>query len=215
MTSWTQEQLQSIHRMLNPSSIAVVGATPRLQYGGRFLRAALQAGERVRVYPVNPRYPEVMGVTCYPSLLDIPDAPDVVGIVVPYDQVMQTLEECAQKHAGSAIVISAGFAERGDAGRRDLQRQIGAFARHSGVRICGPNCLGVANVKANIWACAGSRFGTGSSGPIALVSQSGASAFGPFLSRAADLQLGYSYIASTGNEADLESSDFIRYLIDA
>ena len=214
MTSWTAEQLQSIHRMLNPSSIAVVGATPRLQYGGRFLRAALQAADRVRVYAVNPRYDEVMGVKCYPDLQEVPEAPDVVGIVVPYDQVMPTLEACARKQVGSAIIISAGFAERGDGGRRDLQRQIGAFARTSGVRVSGPNCLGVANLKANIWACAGTRFGTGGSGPIALVSQSGASAFGPFLTRALDLGIGYSYVVSTGNEADLESSDFIRYLLD-
>lgn len=214
MTTWTTEQLQSIHRMLNPASIAVVGATPRLQYGGRFLRAALRAADRVRVYPVNPRYDEIMGVKCYPNLLDLPEAPDVVGIVVPYHQVMPTLEECARKQVGSAIVISAGFAERGDGGRRDLQRQLGAFARETGIRISGPNCLGVANVKANVWACAGTRFGMGGGGPIALVSQSGASAFGPFLTRAVDLGIGYSYIVTTGNEADLESSDFIRYLLD-
>jgi acetate---CoA ligase (ADP-forming) len=214
MTSWTSDQLQSIHRMLNPASIAVVGATPRLQYGGRFLRAALQAGDRVRIYPVNPRYDEIMGLKSYPSLQDVPDTPDVVGIVVPYHQVMPTLEECARKRVGSAIVISAGFAERGDGGRRDLQRQIGEFARQSGVRITGPNCLGVANVKAGIWACAGSRLVMSGGGPIALVSQSGASAFGPFLTRAVDLGIGYSYIVTTGNEADLESSDFIRYLLD-
>jgi acetate---CoA ligase (ADP-forming) len=214
MTSWTADQLQSIHRMLNPVSIAVVGATPRLQYGGRFLRAALQAGDRVRLYPVNPRYDEIMGLKSYPSLADVPESPDVVGIVVPYHQVMPTLEECARKQAGSAIVISAGFAERGDGGRRDLQREIGAFARQSGVRITGPNCLGVANVKAGIWACAGSRLVMSGGGPVALVSQSGASAFGPFLTRAVDLGIGYSYIVTTGNEADLESSDFMRYLLD-
>jgi acetate---CoA ligase (ADP-forming) len=214
MTSWTADQLQSIHRMLNPVSIAVVGATPRLQYGGRFLRAALQAGDRVRLYPVNPRYDEIMGLKSYPSLADVPESPDVVGIVVPYHQVIPTLEECAHKQAGSAIVISAGFAERGDGGRLDLQRQIGALARQSGVRITGPNCLGVANVKAGIWACAGSRLVMSGGGPIALVSQSGASAFGPFLTRAVDLGIGYSYIVTTGNEADLESSDFIRYLLD-
>jgi acetyltransferase len=214
MASWTADQLQSIHRMLNPVSIAVVGATPRLQYGGRFLRAALQAGDRVRLYPVNPRYDEIMGLKSYPSLADVPESPDVVGIVVPYHQVMPTLEDCARKQAGSAIVISAGFAERGDGGRLDLQRQIGAFARESGVRITGPNCLGVANVKEGIWACAGSRLVMSGGGPIALVSQSGASAFGPFLTRAVDLGIGYSYIVTTGNEADLESSDFMRYLLD-
>jgi acyl-CoA synthetase (NDP forming) len=214
MSNWTSDQLDSIHRMLNPASIAVVGATPRLQYGGRFLRAALQAGDRVRVYPVNPRYDEIMGVKSYPTLQDVPETPDVVGIVVPYHQVMPTLEECARKQVRSAIVISAGFAERGDGGRLDLQRQIGTFARQSGVRITGPNCLGVANVKAGIWACAGSRLVMSGGGPIALVSQSGASAFGPFLTRAVDLGIGYSYIVTTGNEADLESSDFIRYLLD-
>jgi acetyltransferase len=200
--------------MLNPAAIAVVGATPRLQYGGRFLRAALQAGDRIRIYPVNPRYDEIMGVKSYPSLQDLPEAPDVVGIVVPYQQVMPTLEECARKQVGSAIVISAGFAERGDGGRRDLQRRMGDFARQSGVRLTGPNCLGIANVKAGIWACAGSRLVMSAGGPIALVSQSGASAFGPFLTRAVDLGIGYSYIVTTGNEADLESSDFIRYLLD-
>src|SRR5262245_2840295 len=214
MTNWTIHQLQSIHRMLNPSSIAVVGATPRLQYGGRFLRAALQAGDRLRVYPVNPRYDEIMGVKSYPSLQDIPETPDVVGIVVPYHQWMPTRKESARNQGGSSIVIPAGFAERGDGGRLDLQRQIGVFARQSGVRITGPNCLGVANVKAGIWACAGSRLVMCGGGPIALVSQSGASAFGPFLSRAVDLGVGYSYIVTTGNEADLESSDFIRYLLD-
>jgi acyl-CoA synthetase (NDP forming) len=214
MTSWTAEQLQSIHHMLNPTSLAIVGATPRLQYGGRFLRAALQAGDRLRIYPVNPRYDEIMGVKSYASLDDIPEAPDVVGIVVPYQQVMPTLEACARKQARSAIVISAGFAERGDGGRRDLQQQLTDFARQTGIRISGPNCLGVANVKAGIWACAGSRLVMSDGGPVALVSQSGASAFGPFLTRAVDLGIGYSYIVTTGNEADLESSDFIRYLLD-
>jgi len=67
MSTRTDSQMASIHKMLNPRSIAVVGATPRLQYGGRFLAAALQAKNRVRVYPLNPRYDEVMGVRCYPN----------------------------------------------------------------------------------------------------------------------------------------------------
>ncbi len=210
----SQEMLSSIHKMLNPTSIAVVGATPRLQYGGRFLHAALQSSDRVNVYPVNPRYEELMDVKCYPSLKDLPQAPDLVGIVVPYDRVMGILEECAQIGAGSAIVISAGFAERGTEDRRDLQHRIGDFARQSGVRICGPNCLGIANLKNNIWASSSSLGAKGISGPIGLVSQSGASAFGPFLSRAVDRGIGYSYVIGTGNEADLESSDFVRYLVD-
>ena len=210
----TDGAMRSIHRMLNPASIAVVGATPRLQYGGRFLKAALRSPDGVRVYPVNPRYDEVMGVRCYPRLADLPESPDLVGIVVPYDRVMDVLDECAKCGAGSAIVISAGFAERGIDERSDLQKRMGEFALASGVRVCGPNCLGVANLRTGIWATASSLAADGKSGPIGLVSQSGASAFGPFLARALEKGVGYSYIVSTGNEADLGSADFIRYLVD-
>ncbi len=214
MDLWTDSQMASIHKMLNPRSLAVIGATPRLQYGGRFLAAALKASERVRVYAVNPRYEEIMGITSYPSVSALPEAPDVVGIVVPYHQVLETLQECHRKGVGSAIVISAGFAERGVDDRRDLQGELGAFARASGLRISGPNCLGLANVKDDIWATSSSRGANGLKGPIGLVCQSGATAFGPFLVRAVDNGIGFSYIISTGNEADLDFTDFARYLLD-
>ena len=215
MAFWTDEQLASIDRMLNPASIAVVGATPRMQYGGRFLAAAMGSMERgVNVYPVNPRYEEVQGLQCYPSVSALPEAPDVVGIVVPYHAVLDTLRESHEKGAKSAIVISAGFAERGVDDRRDLQGELGRFAQESGMRVSGPNCLGLANLKDDIWASASSRGAAGLSGPIGLVCQSGASAFGPFLTRAVDEGIGFTYIVSTGNEADLDFCDFARYLLD-
>jgi len=214
MELWTDSQMASIHKMLNPRSLAVIGATPRLQYGGRFLAAALKAQDRVRVYAVNPRYDEIMGTKSYPSVAALPEAPDLVGIVVPYDQVLNTLQECHRRGAGAAIVISAGFAERGVEDRRDLQGQLGAFARESGLRISGPNCLGLANVKDDIWATSSSRGADGLIGPVGLICQSGATAFGPFLVRAVDNGIGFSYIISTGNEADLDFSDFARYLLD-
>ena len=214
MATWTEAQLASIDKMLNPRSVAVVGATPRMQYGGRFLNAMLKSGDRVNVYPVNPRYDEIMGVRSYPSVSDLPEAPDLVGIVVPYHQVLNVLEESHAKGAKSAIVISAGFSERDVDDRRDLQGEVGAFARESGLRICGPNCLGVANVQADIWPSASSRGSDGLTGPIGLVCQSGASAFGPFLTRAVEEGIGLSHIISTGNEADLDFCDFARYLLD-
>jgi acetyltransferase len=214
MELWTDSQMASIHKMLHPRSLAVIGATPRMQYGGRFLAAALKARERVRVYAVNPRYEEIMGIPSYPSVSALPEAPDLVGIVVPYHQVLETLQECHRKGVGSAIVISAGFAERGVDDRRDLQGELGAFARESGLRISGPNCLGLANVKDDIWATSSSRGANGLKGPIGLVCQSGATAFGPFLVRAVDNGIGFSYIISTGNEADLDFTDFARFLLD-
>src|SRR4030088_3858428 len=109
MEFWTEPQMASIHKMLNPRSIAIVGATPRMQYGGRFLAAALKAKDRVRVYAVNPRYDEIMGVKSYPSVTSLPEAPDLVAIVVRWDQVLDVLQESHRKGAGSASGISAGF----------------------------------------------------------------------------------------------------------
>ena len=214
MTTWTADQLSSIHNMLNPRSIAVVGASPRMAYGGRMLAAALKASARVKVYPVNPRYEEVQGVKCYPSVTALPETPDVVCVVVSSEQVLDVLNESHQKGTKAAVVISAGFSERGTQEGRDLQLQVAAFARESGLRISGPNCLGLANVKDDIWVSASSRGAEGLGGSVGLVCQSGASAFGPFLNRAIDSGIGLSYIISTGNEADLDFSDFVRYLLD-
>jgi acetyltransferase len=214
MATWSESQLASIHKMLNPESVAIVGATPRMQYGGRFLNAMLQSRDRVRIYPVNPRYDEIMGVKAYPSVSDLPEGPDLVGIVVSYHQVLDVLRESHAKGAKSAVVISAGFSERGEEDRSDLQAELGQFARESGLRISGPNCLGLANVRDNIWASSSSRGADGLTGPIGLICQSGASAFGPFLTRAVEEGIGLSHIISTGNEADLDFCDFARYLLD-
>jgi acetyltransferase len=211
---WTDAQMRAIDKMLNPRSIAVVGATPKGSYGGRLLNAALKAKERVRIYPVNPNYDEMMGVKSYRSVTELPEAPDLVGVVVPYHQVIPVLRECRDKQAGAAVIISAGFAERGTESGADMQRQLGAFARESGFRFTGPNCLGLANVRDDIWATASSRTTEGLAGTIALVCQSGATAFGPFLVRAMDSGIGLSHIVSTGNEIDLDFADFARYLLD-
>lgn len=214
MDLWTEDQMRSIHKMLNPRSIAVVGASPKGGYGGRLLNAVLKAKDRVRVYPVNPNYDVIAETKCYRSIAELPEAPDLVGIVVPYDRVLPVMKECVAKKAGSAIVISAGFAERGIDARLDLQKEVGAYAKETGLRITGPNCLGLANVRDDIWATASSRTLGGLTGHIALVCQSGATAFGPFLLRAVDAGIGLSHIISTGNETDLDFADFARYLID-
>ena len=202
--------------MLHPRSVAVVGATPRLQYGGRFLAAMLRSKDRIRVYPVNPKYEALSGVTCYPTIEALPEAPDLVGVIVPHHQVLDVLEASHRKGVTSAIVISAGFAERGTPEGRSLQERVSAFARETGLRVSGPNCLGVANIKDDIWPMASSLSAgvTPPAGAIGLVCQSGATAFGPLQTRAADAGIGYSYIISTGNEADLEFADYVRYLLD-
>ncbi len=214
MKLWTEDRMKSIDKMLNPRSIAVVGASPSGGYGGRLLGAVLRSKDRVRVYAVNPKYDEIMGAACYPSVAALPEAPDLVGIVVPYDKVLGVLQECHEKKAGSAVIISAGFAERATDAGRELQQRLTAFAKQACLRIAGPNCLGVANVRDDIWATASSRTLGGLTGHIGLVCQSGATAFGPFLVRAVDSGIGLSHIISTGNEVDLDFADFVRYLLD-
>jgi acetate---CoA ligase (ADP-forming) len=153
-------------------------------------------------------------VRSYKSIADVPEAPDLVGIVVPYTKVLDVLRECHAKRAGSAVIISAGFAERGTDDGVEMQRKVAAFVRETGFHFTGPNCLGLANVRDNIWPTASSRTLGGLTGSIGLVCQSGATAFGPFLLRAVDSGIGLSHIISTGNEIDLEFSDFARYLVD-
>jgi acetyltransferase len=214
MEIWTDDQMRSMDEMLNPRSIAVVGATPKSGYGKRFLTAVMKSRDRVRVYPVNPNYEEIMGVRAYASIEDLPEAPDLVSVVVPCDKVLQALQASHKKGTHAAIVVSGGFAERGTETGFRLQQELAAFAAESGLRVCGPNCLGFANVKDNIWATATSAMVEGSAGHIGLICQSGATAFGPFLVRAMDHGIGFSYIISTGNEADLDFADYARYLIE-
>ena len=121
MDFWTEEQMRSIDKMLNPRSIAVVGASPKGGYGGRLFDALLKAKDRVHLYPVNPNYPEIKGVKSYASVSELPEAPDLVGVVVPYSKVLDVLQESHRKGAGSEVVISAGFAVRGVDSRLELQ----------------------------------------------------------------------------------------------
>ena len=211
---WSKEQLDSIRKMLYPKSIAVIGASERNRYGERFLNAVLRSKDRVRIYPINPNHKEMKGVPCFPSVADLPEAPDLVALLVPQSTVIDTLKACHQKGAGAAIVVSGGFAERGTETGRELQREIGRLGRETGMRICGPNCLGVANVKDNIWSTATSKNPSGLTGHIGLVCQSGATAYGPFVAQAADNGFGFSHIISSGNETDLEFADYVRFLLD-
>jgi len=216
MTQKQNEQImEKIEIMLHPRSIAIIGASARLQYGGRFLNNLLEAGYGGHIFPINPRHEELMGVHCYPDVSSLPEVPDLAAVIVPFESTMPVLEECARKGIKTGIIITAGFAEKGTDDRRAAQQALKDFSTRTGMRLCGPNCLGIANVTDRIWACSAALpdIQTITAGNIAMVCQSGASAFGPFLARARDRGLDFSYIISTGNEADLDTSDFIRYCI--
>jgi acetyltransferase len=200
---------------LNPRSIAVVGATERPGYGGRLLRNLLAHGYAGRVVAINPNRASVMGLPCLPSVLDLPEPVDLAAIVIPAAGVPAALAECRERGVPAALVISAGFAELGTAEGRSLEQRIARVAA-DGPRVCGPNCLGVANLAERVWATANvlapvdERLRTGR---VALISQSGATAFGPLLSLARQRGIGLRYVVSSGNEVDLTTPDYLDYMV--
>lgn len=211
-----ERKFQAIHAMLQPASIAIVGATDRLQYGGRFLNNLLTTGCKARLHPVNPRKDVIFGVPCFHSIREIPEPVDLAAIIIPAPAVLGAIEECAEMGVKSAVVISGGFSELATEEGRTRQDMLRVLARESGPRVCGPNCLGLTNVAASVWATGTGRIDAESVSlvsPVGLVSQSGATCFGPLLAMARDRRVGFRYIVSTGNEADLESSDFVQYML--
>lgn len=206
---------EGVARLLAPRSVAVVGASANLeQFNGRVVRNLLRHGFAGRVYPVNPKYEEVAGVRCWPNLAALPEAPDAVFIAVGRERVAGVLGECAQTGAGAAIIYTAGFSEADAAGAR-LEGEALAVARRAGVRVCGPNAAGVHNFHRNLHlagliALDAEKMIPGS---VGVVCQSG-SIGAALLSRAAQRGIGFSCLVSCGNEADLDASDYLDYLVD-
>lgn len=200
--------------LFSPDSIAVIGAneTPG-SWGSDAIRAAVasrEVSQGRRAYAVNPNRPQVMGVPCYKSVLDIPDPVDLAVIVVRAPLVPDVLRQCVQKGVRAAVVISAGFAETDEAGVR-LQDEIVRIAHDGNIRLVGPNCIGYADLSSGV-----SSLGVASRtrpGPMALLSQSG-TVSASIIQTAASMGIGLSKFVSTGNEADLHLEDYLEYLAD-
>ncbi len=204
-----------LNPLLNPVSIALIGVSREPgRIGGRVLRYLTQHGYAGAIFPVNPKYEELEGKKCYPSLAAIPHSIDVALIAVPEQSVPSVLEEAGKKGVKSAIIYSAGFSEVGGTGKAK-QEQIRQIAEKNGILVCGPNCVGIIGFH-NRTAMSFSQvldIPKLIPGKIAFISQSGALG-GAVLNRVQDLSIGISYFISTGNEAVLESSDFMEYLLD-
>ncbi|UMZ74802.1 acetate--CoA ligase family protein [Natranaerofaba carboxydovora] len=201
--------------LFNPKSIAVVGASQNLDsIGGRPLRYFKEHNFEGKVYPVNPKYDEMHGVKCYKSISDIEDQVDVALIIVNYKLVLPVLQECVQKGVKHAIVYSSGFSEAGEEGKK-IQDQIQELAKESGMGILGPNCQGVVNLRTGNTSTfsASMEIRPLKQGNIGFVTQSGALGYSIFNS-AQEKGVGFSAVVSTGNEADLESLDFLEYFIE-
>ena len=209
----TRPSTASLEALLRPASVAVIGASnDPTRIGGRPLRYLREAGFSGQVYPVNPKYREVQGFPAFPNISAVPGAVDLAIVAVPAPSVAETVEACAARGVRVAVIYSAGFAEMGDEGRRH-QRRLTAIAAETGLRIVGPNCLGVYNSELGFFATFSTTLEDGFPAPggVALVSQSGA--YGSHLSLLARKRnIDIRYWVTTGNEADVSVPEVLGWL---
>lgn len=202
-----------LDKLINPRSVAVVGASDDpVRISGRPLAYLKKHGFGGQIYPINPNRETVQGLKAYSSLLDLPEAPDVAIVAIPAQHVLPAIADAGKKGVASAIIMSSGFAEAGGEGLA-MQQELLRLGREGGVRLIGPNCVGLFS--------AGSRFygtftqsldgGVPKPGGVAVVSQSGA--YGGYIAYLArERGLGVNYWITTGNEVDVDAAEAIGWL---
>ena len=208
--------LPNISPLMAPRSIALVGATDHpTSFGGRVFQQMTGFGFPGNIYPVNPRLKDINGLKCYPGIRDLPETPDHVGIVVSSERVFDVLEDCAAIGVRFATVFSGGFAESGTDEGRARQKRLIEFGKARGIRFMGPNCNGIVNFidRFAMTSTAAVRGNHARAGDIGVVSHSGGLGQINVMWRAMEHGLGISYEASCGNEADIDTLDFARFML--
>ncbi len=195
---------------LSPRSVAVIGASRnRDSIGGTIFNNLLSYGFEGLVYPVNPSADVIQCIRAYPSVEDIPGDVDLAVIVVPAAHVIKTAEQCALKKVGAIVVISADFAETGEEGRA-RQTELLKVCRASGMRLIGPNCMGIMNTSSAVRLDATFARSVPPAGRVGFSSQSGALGLA-IIEYAGKLGLGISSFVSVGNKADISGNDLLCY----
>jgi len=209
-----------LDRFFAPDSIALIGASRDLdKIPGRLLSMLRRNGFPGRIYPVNPNYGELDGLTCYKSIAEIGQKIDLAIVVIPARAVLGALEQCAAAGVRNAIVISSGFAEEGGDSTA-MQDDIAALAERTGMRISGPNAEGFFSEAERVAATFSPTADVRPDEPrliatkkrIGIVAQSGGVGFAIY-HRARALGIALSYVVSTGNEADLGAGEFFHYMV--
>ena len=205
----------TVREILHPRAVAVFGASEdRDKFGGRIIDFLIRHGFAGRIVPINPRRAEIRGHPAFARLTDAPRGVDVAILAVPAAHLLPAIEDCAAAGVGACVIITTGFAEA-DAAGADLQQRILDIATPVGLRIIGPNCMGLINPGWHLALCSSVVLDTDRllTGRIGLVSQSGA-LMASLYDRAAGEAIGFSACVSLGNQSDLEICDFIEYFID-
>src|SRR5262249_49897106 len=199
---------RGLDKLVRPNSIAIIGAsTEPSRIGGRPLAYLLAAGFRGPLYPVNSKRQTVQGLKAYPTIADVPGPVDFAVIAVAAEQAVEAVRDCAARGVGAAVIFTAGFAEVGSAGGA-LQDRIAAITRASGMRVLGPNCLGLFSTENGFYPTFPSPLDRGlpKPGRLSIVSQSGAFGSHIFFT-AIGRGLGMRYWIATGNEVDVDVAE--------
>ena len=199
----------SLESFFNPKSVAIVGASGQKgKVGYEILKNMIDAGYKGKIFPINPKSETIEGLHCYADLAAVGQTPDLVIIIVPAKIVPGIMQQCAQVGVKSVVIITAGFKEVGKAGR-ELENQIVQIARQAGIRIIGPNCLGLIVPVNKLNASFGGNLPA--AGAIGYLSQSGA-LLTAILDMANANDIGFSKLVSIGNKADVDELDVIEAL---
>ncbi|MBU1170545.1 MAG: acetate--CoA ligase family protein [Proteobacteria bacterium] len=202
--------MEGLDFIFAPKSIALVGASStKGKVGHDIFANVIFGGYQGTIYPVNPKAQAIMGVKCYPSLLSIPDPVDLAMVILPPKLALQAAHDCVKKGVKGMVIISAGFKEVGGEGL-EIENQIKAVCKEAGIRIVGPNCLGVINPASDVSLNASFSSRMPNSGNISFISQSGALCTA-VLDFAADRGFGFSKFISIGNKADVDELDLLKY----
>jgi acyl-CoA synthetase (NDP forming) len=200
-----------IDSLVKPRSVAIVGATDRPSPGRQLVESLGSIGFPGAIYPVNPKYKSILNHTCYPTLMDLPEAPDVVVFSIRNPLVPEQIRLAIKRGARAAVIYDSGFAELGADGAR-LQEEIAGLCREAGMAVCGPNCMGIINPPARATTDKQTVMDTnGLAGNVGIISQSGSVC----IAMLSDLRrFGISLSVSAGNEAVTRTVDYIDWLID-
>ncbi|KPV61898.1 MAG: Acetyl-CoA synthetase II (ACSII, ADP-forming), subunit alpha [Candidatus Bathyarchaeota archaeon BA2] len=196
--------------LFNPSSIALVGASRQpIKWGSIVLGNIIKGGYKGKVYPINPKAEKIQDLKCYPNVKKIPAEVDLSIIAAPAVDVRisEIIEDCAEKNVKAAIVISSGFGETGEKGKR-AEEELVSSARKANIRFVGPNSMGIFSASANLHALMPTVRPL--KGDVSFVSQSGNLGV-QTLDRGVQLGVGFNLFVSSGNEADLHCEDYINY----
>ena len=205
--------LVSLSKFFNPQSVAIIGATPKEGKVGRAILENFIAKFKGRIYPVNPNYDEILGLKCYRRIRDIPEPPDLAVIAIPAPSVPEALIELGEKGNRAVVIISGGFRETGTEEGAELEDGVVKIAREYGMRIIGPNCIGIFDNWSGVDTFFTTKMRKPPKGHVAFISQSGAFATA-LMDWMAYHGIGVSRAISYGNKVDVDDVDLLEFLGD-